>query len=85
MATKTIGFAVEERDEARLARLVKRYGGGNRSAFLRAALDRMEAEDRAERLRALQAYGAKRSADKGLSLADVEDVVGRVLAKRKRR
>lgn len=85
MATRTIGFAVEERDEARLARLVKRYGAGNRSAFLRAALDRMESEDRSERLRALQAYGAKRAADVGLSLADIETVVSRVLGKRRRR
>lgn len=85
MPTTTIGFAVEERDAARLARLVKRYGGGNRSAFLRVALDRMEADDRAERLRALQEYGAKRSADANLSLADVEAVVSRVLGKRKRR
>lgn len=84
MPTKTIGFAVEERDEARLERLVKRYGGGNRSAFLRAALDRMEAEDRADRLRALQAYGAKKSADAGVSLTEIESVVRRVLGKRKR-
>lgn len=85
MATRTISFSVEERDQPRLDRLVKRYGGGNRSAFLRAALDRMESEDRSERLRALQAYGAKQSAAASLSLADAETVVGRVLRKRKHR
>ena len=64
MATKTVGFAIEEADSPRLERLVERYGGGNRSAFLRVAIDYLEAADRAERLRKLQAYGATRSAEK---------------------
>lgn len=85
VATTTVGFAIEEGDRDRLERLVKKYGGGNRSAFLRAAMAYMEAVDRAERLRALQAYGAERSARKGLALSDVEGVVHRVLSSRKRR
>lgn len=84
MATETVGFAIEQGDRARLERLVKRYGGGNRSAFLRVALDYMEAADRAERLRKLQAYGAERSARGGHTLTDVNAVVHKVLARRKR-
>lgn len=83
MATRTVGFAIEESDSGRLERLVKKYGGGNRSAFLRVAMDHLESVDRAERLRKLQAYGAARSAEKGLSLGDVEKVVHRVLSRRR--
>jgi len=84
MPTKTVGFAVEEADSARLKRLVEKYGGGNRSAFLRVAIDYLEAADRAERLRRLQAYGATRSVEKDLTLADVQKVVRRVLKARRR-
>lgn len=84
MATKTVGFAVEESDSARLQRLVDKYGGGNRSAFLRVAIDYLEAADRAERLRTLQAYGAGRSSEKDLSLSDVQKIVRRVLKARRR-
>jgi hypothetical protein len=58
MGSKIVGFAIAKKDEARRARLVERYAGGNRSAFLRAAIAQMEALDRAERLRELQAYSA---------------------------
>lgn len=85
MGTKTVGFAIEEADRDRLERLVKKYGGGNRSAFLRVAIDHMESVDRAERLRRLQSYGAERSAQRKLSLADVQAVVHAVLSSRKRR
>lgn len=85
MATKTVGFAIDDGDRRRLERLVKKYGGGNRSAFLRVALDYMEAVDRADRLRKLQAYGAERSAHSGLALEDVQAVVHKVLNRRKRK
>lgn len=84
MPTTTVGFAIEEGDRERLERLTERFGGGNRSAFLRVALDYMEAVDRAERLRRLQAYGAQRSTRRGLALADLEAVVHKVLRRRPR-
>lgn len=84
MATRTVGFAIEERDRARLERLAKKYAGGNRSAFLRVAMEYMEAADRAERLRKLQAHGAEVSARLGLTLADVQLLVHEVLSRRKR-
>jgi Arc/MetJ-type ribon-helix-helix transcriptional regulator len=82
MATRTIGFAVAEEDEPRLERLVRKFGGGNRSAFLREAMRRMEVIERAERLSELQAYGAERSAAAGLSPDDAVAVVRRVLKER---
>lgn len=82
MATRTIGFAVAEEDAARLERLTQRFGHGNRSAFLREAMFQMEVVDRAQRLGALQSYGAERSAASGLSPEDALEVVRRVLKAR---
>jgi hypothetical protein len=68
MATTTVGFAVADEDQARLARLVEHFGGGNRSAYLRATLSVMESLARAERLRELQAANAERAAVAGHDL-----------------
>ena len=65
MPTTTVGFAVADEDQDRLARLVEHFGGGNRSAYLRATLPVMEALARAERLRELQARNAERAAAAG--------------------
>ena len=81
----SVSFAMTETDRRKLARLAKRFAGGNRSEFLRIAMREMEALDRAERLRRLQAFGAQQSARLGLAVEDVNDVVHRVLAKRSRR
>src|SRR5215467_2998608 len=62
MSTSTVGFAVADEDQERLARLVEHFGGGNRSAYLRATLTVMESLARAERLRDLQARNAERAA-----------------------
>lgn len=82
MATKTIGFAVAEEDQARLERLTRKFGAGNRSAFLREAMRQMEVVDRAGRLAALQAYGADRAEAAGLTADDAASVVRRVLKRR---
>ena len=82
MATRTIGFAIADEDAARLERLTQKFGHGNRSAFLREAMRHMEVVDRAERLAALQAYGAERSAAAGLTAEDAHAVVRRVLKRR---
>ncbi len=82
MSSTTVGFAVSDEDRPRLERLAARYGGGNRSAFLRVALDHMEAIERAEELAALQAYGNERSAAAGLTHQDSVAVVRRVLKRR---
>jgi hypothetical protein len=65
MATSTVGFAVADEDRERLDRLVEYFGGGNRSAYLRATLTVMESLARAERLRDLQARNAERAAAAG--------------------
>jgi Arc/MetJ-type ribon-helix-helix transcriptional regulator len=51
-------------DRERFERLVARYGRGNRSEFLRAAMDRMETAEIAAELRELRAYGQRRRAER---------------------
>jgi Arc/MetJ-type ribon-helix-helix transcriptional regulator len=75
VATTTVGFAVADEDQERLARLVEHFGGGNRSAYLRATLSVMESLARAERLRELQAANAERAAEAG---QDVESLTARI-------
>jgi hypothetical protein len=78
MSSSTVGFAVADEDRERLARLVEHFGGGNRSAYLRATLPVMESLARAERLRELQARNAERAAAAGLDyeslLAEIRQV-----------
>jgi hypothetical protein len=71
MASQTIGFAVADEDRQRLDRLVEHFGGGNRSAYLRATLNVMESLRRAERLRELQAANHRRLAERGISADDL--------------
>jgi hypothetical protein len=75
MASQTVGFAVSDDDRARLDRLVEHFGGGNRSAYLRATLKVMESLRRAERLRELQAANHRRLAERGVSVEDLPDLI----------
>lgn len=54
MNAKTVGFAIGDEERALLDELVKHYGGGNRSEFLRVAIRRLARDRRAERLQAVQ-------------------------------
>ncbi len=80
MASITVGFSIAKEDEVRLQRLVDRFGQGNRSAFLRAAMKHMEVLERAGRLDELSQYGAERLADRGLSAEDIPELVKQVLS-----
>jgi len=75
MASQTIGFAVADEDRDRLDRLVERFGGGNRSAYLRATFKVMESLHRAESLRELQAANHRRLAERGVSADDLPDLI----------
>ncbi|MCL2423937.1 MAG: hypothetical protein FWD11_08630 [Micrococcales bacterium] len=55
MAAETVRFVVRQEDRAELDRLVEHFGGGDRSQFLREAIKVMATQERAERLRRLQA------------------------------
>lgn len=81
MAATTVGFAVADEDRPLLDRLVDRYGQGNRSEFLRAAMKVMAAEERAERLRTVQAK-AHHEAGRVFTPDEVNDLVKQTLATR---
>ena len=66
MAAHTLGFAVADDDRERLDRLVARFGGGNRSAYLRATFKVMESLAIAEELRELQGASHRRMAESGI-------------------
>lgn len=76
----TVGFAIDETDRQRLDHLSKVFGGGNRSAFLRKAMDVMERYELAQRLVELQAYGEERLASAGRVTSDIPGLVARALA-----
>ena len=81
VAAQTVGFAVADNDRALLDRLVERYGHGNRSEFLRVAMRVMAAEERAERLRDIQ---ARTHAQTGrvYTADEVHDLIATVLKRR---
>lgn len=81
MAARTVGFAVADDDRPLLDRLVERYGNGNRSEFLRAAMQVMAAEERAERLRDLQAQ-AQAQVGRVYTPDQVNDLVRKVIKPR---
>lgn len=60
MSASTVGFSITDSYRPRLERLVERRADGNRSAFLREAIDVMERYDRAQTLSAIQEYGSIR-------------------------
>jgi hypothetical protein len=76
----TVGFAIEDADRQRLDHLSSVFGGGNRSAFLRKAMDVMERYELAQRLVELQAYGEERLAMSGRTMADIPGLVAKALA-----
>lgn len=76
---KTVGFAIGDQDEARLQRLADRFSRGNRSAFLREAMDVMERFDRVRTLSALQAYGERRLVAVEIEPGDLPTVVDWVI------
>lgn len=81
MSARTIGFSIPEEDEARLDELAGYFAQGNRSAFLRMAMKRMEAVRRAQELRDLQSFGVTQRAVSGHEDDSVEVIVHRVLAR----
>lgn len=82
MSSITVGFSIPSEDQERLDRLVKRFAQGNRSAFLRIAMNHMEVLDRAERLQALQRYGVQRDTTREVDDDTIDEIVHRVRSKK---
>jgi Arc/MetJ-type ribon-helix-helix transcriptional regulator len=79
MPARTVGFAIAADDQARLDRLVARFGNGNRSEFLRQAIRIMSVQDRAERLRSIQSR-AHDSVGRVLTADEVNELIKKTLA-----
>ncbi|MBI3688626.1 MAG: hypothetical protein HY241_15070 [Actinobacteria bacterium] len=75
MASQTVGFAISDEDRERLDRLAEHFGGGNRSAYLRATLKVMESLRRAERLRELQVANHHRLAERGIAAEELPGLI----------
>ena len=66
MTAPTIGFSVSRQDQERVQRLAARYAHGNRSAWLRQAIDLFEEKALFDTLAALQARGDQLTAQRGI-------------------
>src|SRR5262249_40658129 len=82
MVSVMVRFSIAEEDCRPLDRLTEKFANGNRSAFLRIAMDHLEALERAEKLQEVQAFGVQHLTAKDLDDVDVEAVVYRVLSRR---
>lgn len=71
MSALTVGFSITDEYRPRLERLVERHSPGNRSEFLRQAIEVMERHDRAQDLAALQEYGEILSRRYEVAVSDV--------------
>ncbi len=77
----TIGFSIRgQRDQERLSRLTAVFGNGNRSEFLRRALDIMERKELADRLLSLQVRGQAAAKARGIASGDSAALVEKYLA-----
>ena len=81
MTAKTVGFAISEEDRPELEMLVERFGGGNRSEFLRVAMRRLSRDLRVENLQELQAQ-ARQELGRVVSPEEVNELVKKVLRER---
>jgi Arc/MetJ-type ribon-helix-helix transcriptional regulator len=75
--TKTLSLKPDE--AKRFERLVRRFGRGSTSEFVRAAMDRLETAEVAEELADLRRYGQRRAKALGVADVDVRDAVRKTL------
>lgn len=75
MAAVTVGFAIAEEDRAQLDELVNFYAGGNRSEFLRMAMQRMARDRFANRLSELQKMAHEELAGRVYSTEEIVNLV----------
>jgi hypothetical protein len=75
MASHTVGFVVSDEDRERLDRLVEYFGGGDRSAYLRATLKVMESLRQSQQLHELQAANHSRLEGQGILAEDLPSLI----------
>ena len=75
--TKTLSLRPD--DAQRFERLVRKFGRGSTTEFVRAAMDRLETAEIAEELTELRRYGQRRAKSLGLDGVDVHEAVRKTL------
>ncbi|MHB1504986.1 MAG: hypothetical protein ACYCTL_13520 [Acidimicrobiales bacterium] len=76
----TVGFSIPRDEVPTLEHLVTVFADGNRSAFLRKAMRRMQAAEAAMELRELQAYGVARREELGIAEDELDTRIKAFLA-----
>jgi metal-responsive CopG/Arc/MetJ family transcriptional regulator len=79
MAAKTVGFAIADEDRKLLNELVEEYGAGNRSEFLRQAINMMVKDRMARRLVSLQAEARKQMGGKVYTQEETQAIIKKVM------
>jgi Arc/MetJ-type ribon-helix-helix transcriptional regulator len=80
MAAPTVGFSIGRQDQDRVQRLAARYAHGNRSAWLRQAIDLFEEKALFDTLVAVQARGDRLTAQQGIDRAVLAGLVSEAAA-----
>lgn len=80
MTSPTIGFSVAPQDQERVQRLAARYAHGNRSAWLRQAIDLFEQKALFDTLAEVQARGDRLAARDGIARDMLADLVAEAAA-----
>ena len=68
----TVGFSIPRDEVSTLEHLVAVFADGNRSAFLRKAMRRMQAAEATMELRELQVYGVARREELGIPEEEID-------------
>lgn len=80
MPSPTLGFSLTESDQQRVQRLAARYAHGNRSSWLRQALDLFEEREMFDTLARLQARGDRITAEQGIDRNRLAELVAQAAA-----
>ena len=76
----TVGFSIPAEEVSTLEHLVAVFADGNRSAFLRKAMRRIQAAEVAMELQELQAYGVARREELGIPEDEIDARIKAFLA-----
>ncbi len=80
MSSPTIGFSLTAQDQERVQRLAARYAHGNRSSWLRQAIDLFEEKALFDTLAQLQARGDRLTAEQHIDRDVLADLVAQAAA-----
>ncbi len=81
MRAKTVGFAIADEDRDLLESLVKKYGNGNRSEFLRVAMKMMAKIEMADRINSIREEVRGQLGGKMLTADEIDLLIRKVKGK----